>query len=93
MLHGMSDLPGPAIEPIPPVLAGRFLTTEPPGKSWKDHQGCFLDEKAGALRGELTCARAQGARGGAGLEPRPPTCRARALVIMEMAGTAGDPVL
>ena len=56
----MWDFARPVIEPISPALAGRFLTTEPPGKSWKDHQGCFLDEKAGALRGELTCARAQG---------------------------------
>ena len=29
------DLPGPGIEPtapVPPTLAGRFFTTEPPGK-------------------------------------------------------------
>ena len=28
------DLPGPGIEPVslPPALAGRFLTTAPPGK-------------------------------------------------------------
>ena len=26
------DLPHPGIEPVPPVLAGRFFTTEPPGK-------------------------------------------------------------
>ena len=29
----MWDLPGPGIEPMPPALAGGFLTTEPPGKS------------------------------------------------------------
>ena len=29
--HG--DLPGPGIEPRSPALAGRFLTTAPPGKS------------------------------------------------------------
>ena len=29
----MWDLPGPGIEPMSPALAGRFLTTEPPGKS------------------------------------------------------------
>ena len=29
--HG--DLPGPGIEPLSPILAGRFLTTGPPGKS------------------------------------------------------------
>ena len=26
------DLPDPGIEPMSPVLAGRFFTTEPPGK-------------------------------------------------------------
>ena len=26
------DLPDPAIEPASPALAGRFFTTEPPGK-------------------------------------------------------------
>ena len=46
--HGLScpaamwDLPGPGIEPVSPALAGRFLTTGPPGKS----PDClyFLDE-------------------------------------------------
>ena len=33
LLHGMWDLPGPGIEPMSPALAGRFLTTVPPGKS------------------------------------------------------------
>ena len=33
LLHGMWDLPRPGIEPMPPALAGRFLTTMPPGKS------------------------------------------------------------
>ena len=28
----MWDLPGPGLEPMSPALAGRFLTTEPPGK-------------------------------------------------------------
>ena len=32
LLHGMWDLPGPGIEPVSPALAGRFLTTVPPGK-------------------------------------------------------------
>ena len=27
----MWDLPGPGIEPLPPALAGGFLTTGPPG--------------------------------------------------------------
>ena len=30
---GMWDLPGPGFEPMSPALAGRFLTTVPPGKS------------------------------------------------------------
>ena len=29
----MWDLPGPGVEPVPPALAGGFLTTAPPGKS------------------------------------------------------------
>ena len=29
------DLPDPGIEPMSPALAGRFFTTEPPGKSCK----------------------------------------------------------
>ena len=32
LLCGMWDLPGPGIEPVSPTLAGRFLTTVPPGK-------------------------------------------------------------
>ena len=28
------DLPRPRIEPESPALAGRFFTTEPPGKPW-----------------------------------------------------------
>ena len=31
--HGMWNLPGPGIEPVSPVLAGRFLTTGPLGTS------------------------------------------------------------
>ena len=31
-LCGMWDLPGPGLEPMSPALAGRFLTTAPPGK-------------------------------------------------------------
>ena len=34
MLHGMWYLPGPGLEPVSPALAGRFLTTVPPGKSY-----------------------------------------------------------
>ena len=32
LLHGMWYLPGSGLEPMSPELAGRFLTTEPPGK-------------------------------------------------------------
>ena len=32
LLRGMWDLPRPGIEPVSPALAGRFLTTAPPGK-------------------------------------------------------------
>ena len=31
-LHGMWYLPRPGLEPVSPALAGRFLTTVPPGK-------------------------------------------------------------
>ena len=33
LVHGMRNLPGPAIEPVSPALAGRVLSTVPPGKS------------------------------------------------------------
>ena len=33
LLCSMWDLPGPGLEPMSPALAGRFLTTAPPGKS------------------------------------------------------------
>ena len=33
LLCGMWDLPGPGLELMSPALAGRFLTTAPPGKS------------------------------------------------------------
>ena len=32
LLRGMWDLPRPGLEPVSPELAGRFLTTAPPGK-------------------------------------------------------------
>ena len=32
LLRGMWDLPRPGLEPASPALAGRFLTTAPPGK-------------------------------------------------------------
>ena len=34
LLRGMWGLPGPGLEPVSPALAGGFLTTAPPGKSW-----------------------------------------------------------
>ena len=33
LFRGMWDLPTPGFEPLPLILAGGFLTTEPPGKS------------------------------------------------------------
>ena len=33
LLRGMWDLPRPALKPMSPALAGRFLTTAPQGKS------------------------------------------------------------
>ena len=32
LLRGMWDLPGPGLKPVSPALAGRCLTTVPPGK-------------------------------------------------------------
>ena len=32
LLLGMWDLPRPRTKPMSPALAGRFVTTEPPGK-------------------------------------------------------------
>ena len=32
-LHGMWNLPRPGMEPMTPTLAGRFLSSVPPGKS------------------------------------------------------------
>ena len=32
LLRGMWDLPRPGLEPVSPALAGRLLTTVPPGK-------------------------------------------------------------
>ena len=37
----MRDLPGPGIKPLSPALAGRFLSTVPPGKSLH-LTSCFL---------------------------------------------------
>ena len=37
LLRGMWDLPGPGLEPVSPALAGRFLTSVPPGKPTHYH--------------------------------------------------------
>ena len=37
LLRGMWDLPRPGLEPVSPALAGRFLTTAPPGKPTLDY--------------------------------------------------------
>ena len=45
----LGDLPYAGIEPESPALAGRFLITEPPGKSYKDsslHQIRLLETQA-----------------------------------------------
>ena len=34
LLHSTWDLPRPGLEPVSPVLAGRFSTTAPPGKPY-----------------------------------------------------------
>ena len=34
LLRGMWDLPRPGLEPVSSALAGRFSTTEPPGKPY-----------------------------------------------------------
>ena len=42
LLPGVWDLPGSGIKPVSPALAGRFFTTEPPGKS----EALFLNHGA-----------------------------------------------
>ena len=41
LLRGVWDLPGPGLEPVSPELAGGFLTTAPPGKTYN----FFYNEK------------------------------------------------
>ena len=44
--RGMWDLPRPGLEPMSPALAGRFLTTVPPGESLTHFLNwvvCFFD--------------------------------------------------
>ena len=37
LLHSTLDLPGPGVESVSPALAGRFLTTEPPGEPHQEY--------------------------------------------------------
>ena len=46
LLRGMWDLPRPGLEPMSPALAGRFLTTAPPGKPlWERFLRSLLSSK------------------------------------------------
>ena len=45
LLQGMWDLPRPAIEPMSPALAGRFFTTEKPGKPFQKLQTFRLPDQ------------------------------------------------
>ena len=36
LLRGMWDPPRPGLKPMSPAVAGRFSTTVPPGKPWKN---------------------------------------------------------
>ena len=42
------DLPDPGIKPVSPSWAGRFYTTEPPGKPLSQEQGFLFFWVAGA---------------------------------------------
>ena len=45
LLRGMWDLPRPGLEPVSPALAGRFSTTEPPGKPHASAFLCFSEQQ------------------------------------------------
>ena len=47
----MWDLPRPGLEPVSPALAGRFLTTAPPGKPL---QVCFLTSTSNSATSSCT---------------------------------------
>ena len=53
LLRGTWDLPRPGLEPASPALAGRFLTTAPPGKSPWNYLSKQSYPPAGT-RGQLT---------------------------------------
>ena len=41
----LGDLPHPGIKSMSPALAGRFFTTEPPGKALEDKREGFNEKK------------------------------------------------
>ena len=43
------DLPEPGIKPMPPALAGRFFTTEPPGKTTMEYSSVIKRNKTGSF--------------------------------------------
>ena len=65
---GICDLPGPEIEPVSRVLAGRFLTTRPPGKSSFYFSNDIMD---GSLRVLLPASRHRDHGGLLGIFPNP----------------------
>ena len=53
----MWDLPGPGIEPVSPALAGKFLTTAPPGKSPSSFLGKPISNLTGLQKSYLQLLR------------------------------------
>ena len=49
---GMWNLPGLGIEPVSSALAGRFLTTEPPGKSLSELSDALMESPISCVKGE-----------------------------------------
>ena len=54
LLCSMWDLPGPGLEPTYPALAGRFLTTAPPGKSQRVKLSLKVNFNVTALSSQST---------------------------------------
>ena len=48
----MWDLPRPGIEPVSSALAGRFLTTEPSGKSLSELSDALMESPISCVKGE-----------------------------------------
>ena len=46
-ISSSGDLPDPGIESASPALAGRFFTTEPPGKPLFLFGGCLMEKQDG----------------------------------------------